>query len=122
MTKAEFLKMDIELSIRAERELKKFSDDEELPERFFISHHIDLYKNPDMVAWQKYNAAQRAVDSIRRASEYTLDDFFASGGMLPEEEDWRKDEVVQKLYKEMEENREGWLRWERATNPYMRTR
>ena len=51
---------------------------------------------------------------IQLSIEYTLDDFFASGGMLPEVEGEQSD-TVKRLYAEMEENREGAARWEKWT-------
>lgn len=108
MKKEELVKMNIEISVRAQRELDNMADDANV-DRFIRKHHITVEVNPDMVAWQEVQKAQDTLTELHKGEPVDL--MLASAGLVENEES----EVEQKLRKIISDNWEAAQRWERWT-------
>ena len=109
MTKNELLQLNIELSIRAQRELDNMADDANV-DRFIDRYHIRVEVDPDMIAWQKVKDARAALASIKK--EDSVDLMLASAGLVEESDE---SEVETRLHKIISDNWEAAERWERWT-------
>ena len=108
MVKKELAEMNIELSMRAQRELDNMADDANV-DKFIRKHHISVEVNPDMVAWQEVQKAQATLTELHKGEPVDL--MLASVGLVDDEEI----EVEQKLRKIISDNWEAAQRWERWT-------
>ena len=109
MNKRELMKMNIELSLRAQKELDNMSDDANV-DRFVRRYHI-IIPDPDMIAWQEVQKARTALAELHR--EEPVDLMLASAGLVRDDES--ESEVEQRLYKIISDNWEAAQRWERWT-------
>lgn len=109
MVKKKLAEMNIELSIRAQRELDNMSDDANV-DKFIRKHHISVEVNPDMVAWQEVQKAQVTLTELHKGEPVDL--MLASAGLVEDDEEG---EVEQKLRKIISDNWEAAQRWERWT-------
>ena len=108
MNKRELMKMNIELSLRARKELNNMSDDANV-DRFVRRYHITI-PDPDMIAWQEVQKARASLMELHKG-EPVVDLMLASVGLVDDEES----EVEQKLRKIIADNWEAAQRWERWT-------
>ena len=109
MTKKELIAMNIELSMRAQRELDRMTDDANV-DRFIKKHHITVEVNPDMIAWQEVQKARTALAELHKGEPVDL--MLASAGLV---EDDDESEAETKLRKIISDNWEAAQRWERWT-------
>ena len=93
MTKKELAEMNIELSMRAQRELDNMADDADV-DKFIRKHHITVEVNPDMVAWQEVQKARTALAELHKGEPVDL--MLASAGLV---EDDGESELEKKLRK-----------------------
>ena len=106
MTKKELAEMNIQLSMRAQRELDNMADDADV-DKFIRKHHITVEVNPDMVAWQEVQKAQATLAELHKGEPVDL--MLASAGLVAGEESG----LEQKLRKIIADNWEAAQRWER---------
>ncbi len=109
MNKRELTEMNIELSVRAQRELDNMADDADV-DKFIRKHHIVIEVDPDMIAWQKVKQARELLANIKKGEPVDL--VLASVGLAEEPEN---SEAEAKLHKIISDNHEAAERWEKWT-------